>query len=165
MPRISAMDAGGQNVSALLDTIAWSEIGLEILADPVSDDGYKVLVGSHPGQIFTFSSYADHPHALVDVGRVESTAAGRYQILYRDWPYYKGLLGLPDFGPIAQDLYAIRQFKETGAFPLIMAGMFNQAVENIAHIWASLPGSQYGQRVHTLDDLKNAYLQAGGIIT
>ena len=165
MARISALDAGGRNVTALLDTIAWSEIGPEILADPVSEDGYRVLVGSKPGQVLTFSSYADHPHAELDIGSIASTAAGRYQVLYRYWPYYRSLLGLPDFGPISQDLYAIRQLKETGALPLIMAGMFEQAIDKLGRIWASLPSSPYGQHTNTMDALRTAYTTSGGILT
>ena len=165
MPRISVVDAGGQNICAMLDCIAWSEIGPDILADPVSDDGYKVLVGSRPAQVLTFSSYADHPHALVQAGSLESSAAGRYQILYRDWPYYRGLLQLPDFGPLAQDRYAIRQLLERGALSLIMGGMFDMAIARISNIWASLAGSRWGQHTNSMDALRKAFTDAGGVIT
>jgi len=56
MARISAADAGGVNVLAFLDMLAWSELGSEILKQ--SDDGYNVIVGSLPGRLITFDDYS-----------------------------------------------------------------------------------------------------------
>ena len=158
MPRITSDAAGGQNVCALLDCIASSEIGSGLLA--ASDDGYNVLVGSTASAPLLFDSYAAHPNVYNP--RYRSTAAGRYQLLSRYFAAYKSLLRLPDFGPVSQDRIAIQQIRESHAFDLIVAGQFAQAIAAIAHIWASLPGAGYGQHENQLSSLQAAYLAAGG---
>ncbi|MBW5801174.1 glycoside hydrolase family 24 protein [Halomonas elongata] len=164
MARLTPTQAGGQNVLALLDTLAHAEIGADMLA--ATDDGYNVLVGSLPDDLDLFDSYADHP--LIDGPAIEyapglwSTAAGRYQILSRYWRHYQRQLGLPDFGPESQDRYAIQQMREQGALPMIQAGRFSVAVERCRNIWASLPGAGYGQHEHSLETLVRVYVAAGG---
>lgn len=160
MARIGAEEAGGQNVLAFLDMLAWSEIGQAMLAK--SDDGYNVLVGSLPHKMSLFHVYADHPR--VYVAHVKSTAAGRYQILGRYWDHYKRLLKLPDFGPESQDRYAIQQLKEQGALPLIQAGDIPGAIDKVRNIWASLPGAGYNQHEHRLANLIDAYSASGGAL-
>lgn len=166
MPCISAAEAGGINVCALLDTLAYAEIGPEMLADPEAEDGYRVLVGSLPGALKTFSSYATHPlpagKAIEYSKGAWSTAAGRYQILSRYWPHYQNQLGLHDFGPVNQDRYAIQQIKEQRALDDIKAGRFRVAVDKCRNIWASLPGAGYGQREHDMETLAKVYADAGG---
>lgn len=158
MPRITPEASGSQNVCALLDCIASSEIGSGLLA--ASDDGYNVLVGSAASAPLLFNSYAAHPDVYNP--RYRSTAAGRYQLLSRYYAAYKSLLRLPDFGPMSQDRIAIQQIRESHGFDLIVAGQFAQAVASIAHIWASLPGAGYGQHENQLSTLQAAYLAAGG---
>ena len=162
MARISAQDAGGQNVVAFLDMIAWSEVGADLLAK--TDDGYNVVVGSTPDMPIVFLSYADHPHVVIEAagGIPPSSAMGRYQILRRYWDIYKPLLGATDFGPLWQDRYAIRQLKESGALPAVLDGRFEDAVGLCAHIWASLAGSQYGQHTNSMEVLKSVYEAKGG---
>lgn len=160
MTRISADEAGGPNVLAFLDMIAWSEIGPAMLAK--SDDGYNVLVGSKPNKMSLFNDYSEHPNIYVP--KVRSTAAGRYQILKRYWDHYKKLLKLSDFGPESQDRYAVHQLKEQGAIPLIQAGKIEDAIDAVANIWASMPAAGYGQHEHKLGDLIAAYLSARAAI-
>ncbi|HET8792084.1 MAG TPA: glycoside hydrolase family 104 protein [Modicisalibacter sp.] len=166
MPRINTVEAGGANVAAFLDMLAYSEIGPEMLSDPRSDRGYCVLVGSLPGALKTFSDYSHHPlppgKAIEYSEGVWSTAAGRYQILSRYWPHYQNQLGLHDFGPVNQDRYAIQQFREQHALDDIKDGRFREAVEKCRNIWASLPGAGYGQREHDTATLARAYRDAGG---
>lgn len=153
MPRISPSAAGGRNVCAFLDMIAHSEgtAGL-------GDDGYNVIVG---GTLFT--SYADHPRKLVHIRLgLDSTAAGRYQLLERYFDDYKKLLGLHDFSPVSQDLIAIQQIRECHALDLIKEGEFTKAVAACTHIWASLPGAGYGQHENKLNTLLAAYTASGG---
>lgn len=159
MPSIDATTAGGPNVCAFLDMIAYSEIGEKLMA--VSEDGYNVIVGGS-----LFESYADHPRKLVDLPRlgVKSTAAGRYQLLARYYDAYKAKLHLSDFSPLSQDLIAIQQLRETRALPLIMEGNLAGAINRCANIWASLPGAGYGQHENKLSDLQLAYLNAGGAL-
>lgn len=164
MPRISIDEAGGINVCAFLDTLAFAEIGPDMLA--ASDDGYNVLVGSLPDSLKLFHDYSHHPlpagMAIQYSPGLWSTAAGRYQILSRYWPHYQNRLGLHDFGPVNQDRYAIHQFKEQRALDDIKVGRFRVAVDKCSNIWASLPGAGYGQREHRLEDLAKAYRDAGG---
>jgi len=158
MPRITAEQAGGQNRCAFLDMLAQSEIGAELLAH--SDDGYDVLVGSTGRSPLLFDSYATHPD--IYNARYRSTAAGRYQELYRNWIAYRPLLALPDFGPVNQDRMALQQITEARAMPLIDAGKLNAAISLCAHLWASLPGNDYDQHENDLSMLQAAYLAAGG---
>lgn len=166
MPRINNEDAGGKNVTAFLDMVAYAEIGHIILNDPKSDNGYKVLVGSTPNNIITFDSYADHPRILVPLPRlgIKSTAAGRYQLLSRYWNVYKRQLGLKDFSPISQDLVAIRQIKEQRALEDIKDGQFEEAVRKVRNIWASMPSAGYGQHEHKMEALAKVFTLHGGEI-
>lgn len=165
MPRITPQAAGGINVCAFLDMLAFAEIGPEMLSQ--SDDGYNVLVGSLPNAMSMFDGYGKHPlpskrDAIQYAPGVWSTAAGRYQILSRYWPHYQKQLRLPDFGPVSQDRYAIQQIKEQRAFDLIKQGDLAGAIQRCRNIWASLPGAGYNQHEHTLRDLMHAYVKAGG---
>ena len=160
MPRITPQQAGGANVCAFLDTLAVSEIGPTLLANPLLDSGYRVLVGSTLSRPLFFSSYATHPNVFNR--STNSTAAGRYQLLNRYWVAYKAKLSLPDFSPLSQDLIAIQQIRERNAFNLIAAGHFAEAICAVSNIWASLPGAGYGQHENTLASLQAAYIAAGG---
>lgn len=147
------------NQKAFLDMLAYSEIGPTLLSG--SDNGYNVLVG---GKLF--EGYADHPRQLVWLARlsINSTAAGRYQLLARYFDAYKVLLGLTDFSPASQDAIALQQIKESRALPLIESGDFAAAVDRCAHIWASLPGANYGQHENHLAALQQSYINAGGTV-
>ena len=168
MPRITAEQAGGQNVLAFLDMIAASEIDAYTRAH--SDDGYNVLVGSHgpmvrAGQsiapdVRLFGNYATHPNVLNR--ELNSTAAGRYQLLSRYFQPYATQLHLPDFGPASQDLIAIQQIRERKAIQLILDGQVTAAICACSNIWASLPGNSYGQHQNAISMLVDAYRSAGG---
>jgi len=160
MPVISPAQAGGLNRCAFLDALASSEIGEALLA--VTDNGYNVLVGATPSNPITFSSYAKHPGILN--AALNSTAAGRYQLLFRWWSAYSVLLRLPDFSPLSQDLIALQQIRERRALPLIDSGQFSQAIAACSNLWASLPGAGYGQHTNSLDSLKAAYILNGGTV-
>lgn len=148
------------NQRAFLDMIAHSEIGQALLA--VSDNGYNVIVGSTPEKPILFYDYSQHPHRYVK--RMNSTAAGRYQILARYADAYIEMLHLPDFGPTSQDVIALQMIRECRAIPLIEAGSFDAAVKACASRWASFPGAGYGQHENKLDELRAAYQQAGGTL-
>jgi muramidase (phage lysozyme) len=145
------------NRSAFLDMLAWSE-GTSTI--PESDNGYNVLVGSTPEDPLLFHSYADHPRIYNP--EYNSTAAGRYQLLEKYYDAYKEMLGLPDFSPASQDRIALRQISERQALADIDAGHIGVAIFKCGAIWASLPGSPYGQHQNNLDDLVAAYIKAGG---
>lgn len=161
----------GRNMSAFLDSIAYSELGPKLLAQ--SDDGYDVIVGSVPGRVRRFGDYRDHPRLPVRLtvrakdGKrmlVQSTAAGRYQILARYFDAYKRQLGLPDFGPDSQDEIAIQMIRECRAIDDIEAGRFAAAVHKCRSRWASFPAAGYGQHENELADLQTAYVASGGTL-
>jgi muramidase (phage lysozyme) len=144
------------NRKAFLDTIAFSE-GTSHLGD----NGYNVVVGGT-----LFRSYATHPHPIILLPnlKIHSTAAGRYQLLFRYYEPYRKLLKLKDFSPESQDKIAIQQIKECKALGDVDAGNFTNAVQKCAHIWASLPGAGYGQHENTLVKLEEVYKNAGGVV-
>lgn len=148
------------NEKAFLDMLAFSEIGSQLLLE--SDDGYNVLVGSTPAKPLLFDDYSDHPN-IFNLA-TNSTAAGRYQLLHRFWPYYKNMLKLTDYGHDSQDAVALQQIKESRALDLINEGKIEEAIAKVAHIWASLPGANYGQHENRLPILINAYIQSGGTL-
>lgn len=154
MARLSAAEAGGINVLAFIDMLAWSE-GTSTIA--TSDDGYNVIVGGR-----LFHDYSQHPRVLVDLPRykIRSTAAGRYQFLARTWDAIVRTYGFRGrFIPEAQDLAAIKLLAECGALPHIRAGHIDRAIAAASPIWASLPGAGYGQREHRLASLLEIYAE------
>jgi muramidase (phage lysozyme) len=151
------------NLKTFLDLIAFSE---GTSTHPLTqNDGYDVIVTGVDGpKIFT--DYSDHPFAhggLVTVRLVpllQSSAAGRYQVLARYWNAYKAMLKLSDFGPQSQDAVAIQQIRERKALPMIEAGKIGDAITACSNIWASLPGNSYGQAGgHSMDALLAKYAQ------
>lgn len=150
------------NRRAFLDTIAFSEIGAALLA--ASDDGYNVLVGSTPSNPSLFTSYADHPRRLVLIRPgLESTAAGRYQVLARYFDVYQKQLNLPDFGHDSQDAIAIQMATECHALNAIDSGDIESALTACASRWASLPGAGYNQHENAMSLLVAAFESAGGV--
>jgi muramidase (phage lysozyme) len=148
-------------LKAFLDLIAWSEgtnLGL--------DDGYGMIVSGIDGP-HSFTDYSDHPfapqfsRAPVIVRKqplLESTAAGRYQLLYRWWNPYKAMLRLPDFTPASQDAVAIQQIKEKAGLELIADLNIEGAIIACSNIWASLPGNSYGEPGgHSMESLLEQY--------
>jgi muramidase (phage lysozyme) len=168
MPRISCDAAGGQNVLAFLDVLAWSELGADYLRR--SDDGYNVIVTGTDGVLEMFYDYSTHPFANGRKSKVfsrsgqTSNASGRYQFMLKDYAHYRDQLKLPDFGPASQDRWAIQLIKERKALDDIKAGRIESAIQKCRNIWASLPGAGYGQREHKLEDLLAVYVAAGGVM-
>jgi muramidase (phage lysozyme) len=165
MARISANEAGGVTVLAFLDTLKWCELGPALIAE--SDEGYNVLVGSKPGDVHTFPSYADHPQIFVafpyrdrttNVMRVvTSSAAGAYQILAKTFDVLAEQHGFRDFTPETQDLAAVALVAGRGALELVQNGQIEAAIAKCNKEWASLPGSPYGQPTHSMIDVLNYY--------
>lgn len=160
-----------QNLKAFLDMLAHAEIGPALLA--VSDNGYNVLVGSTAGHPVLFTSYADHPRRLAHVRTkkrnqktvvIPSTAAGRYQILQKNFDHYRRTLHLPDFSPASQDAIAIQLIRECKAENDINAGNVESAITKCRSRWASLPGAGYDQPERKMADLIAAYRRAGGTV-
>jgi len=151
------------NLKAFLDMLAWSE-GTST-SRYTKNNGYDVIVGGMDSPN-TFTSYNEHPNVLVTVNSkgLKSTAAGRYQLLYRYWVAYKKQLSLSDYSPASQDAVAIQQIKERKALSDIENGNIKDAIYKCSNIWASLPGNAYGQRQHPLEDLIAKYKSFGGTV-
>lgn len=96
----------------------------------------------------TFNGYEKHPNIKVSAGKLISTAAGRYQILYRTYLD----LGGGSFAPKAQDAMAVKLLKRRGALQLVSDGKFKEAILKCNREWASLPESPYGQPTHKMDE-------------
>ena len=142
------------NLTAFFDALAYSE-GTDNGVQPTHDRGYDVLVG---GKLF--QNYADHPR--VYNAKLNSTAAGRYQILDDIFDAYKERLKLPDFSPASQDKIALQLIKECKALININLGNFDIAIHQCRSRWASLPGAGYGQHEQKIEALRKVYVKAGG---
>ena len=155
-----------QNRKAFLDMLAVSE-GTST-SPATQNNGYDVIVTGADGRPEVFTDYSDHPFNKGRLSKVinsrclTSNASGRYQFMLRDWHHYRDQLGLKDFGPDSQDLWAIQLIRERGALPLIDAGNFALAVARCSNLWASLPGAGYGQHENQIAKLEAAYTDAGG---
>lgn len=161
MAHITAAKAGGANVCAFLDLIAWSE-GTDNGRQPTKDRGYDVVVGGG-----LFDSYDDHPRRLIRLPAlgIKSTAAGRYQILSRYWDHYRKQLGLVGgFTPENQDRIALQLIRECRALDDIKAGRIADAIHKCRSRWASLPGANYGQHEHAIGPLLAHYSKVGGVL-
>lgn len=155
------------NRKAFLDMLAVSEGTCAAKHPLTQNDGYDVIVtGSSGPEIFT--DFSQHPFVGRKPkhisGKLYSTASGRYQFMRVHWEHYRDQLGLPDFGPEAQDTLALQLIRERAALPLIDGGRFDLAVAKVRNIWASLPGAGYGQPEHGIEKLRTAYLNAGGVL-
>ncbi len=169
MARLSESLAGGGNVLAFLDMLAWSEGTSSSPATVI--DGYDVIVTGLDRKPEVFDDFTDHPFAkgrapkVINTMGLKSSASGRYQQMLKDWPHYKALLKLPDFSPVSQDLLALQHVRECRALPDVVAGRIETAISKCRNIWASLPGAGYGQREHRLEDLLRQYCMAGGVMS
>ena len=119
------------------------------LGEGTSDaKGYSRLVGG--GE---FSGW-QHPRKLVEIhtknGIIKSTAAGAYQFLQSTFENLVKQYAFPDFSPQCQDEAAVALLCEKHADDLIQRDRIEDAVHAVATIWASLPGSPYGQPTVTM---------------
>lgn len=157
----------GPEIPAFMDTIAHAEG-----TDTGPHDGYGVIVGSIHGPA-SFDDFSCHPFCIPGKPRplqvlnhatppLLSDAAGRYQLMAHNWRPYQQQLGLPDFGPLSQDKIAIQQITECRAIALLKAGEITAALAACGRIWASLPGSPYGQPRKPLPVLLAFYAAALG---
>ncbi len=99
-----------------------------------------------------FAGYITHPNIKVNKGGHVSTAAGRYQILYKTFVAMLKKFPKADFSPEWQDRMALELIKEANGYALAKAGKFEEAILEVNNIWASFPGSKYGQPTHSMKD-------------
>lgn len=128
------------------------------------NNGYDVIVNGIGGEPKIFTDYSKHPNVLVTVNKkgLKSTAAGRYQVLYKYWDHYRKQLGLRGFYPEDQDAIAMQLIKECKAQDDINAGRIEVAITKCRSRWASLPGAGYGQFEHSMSNLVSQFKKLGG---
>jgi len=129
-----------------------------------AEDGYSYLFGSNPHNDIRFHDFSDHPNIARPFGETTSSAAGAFQIMHPTWLELKAKLQLTDFSPESQQLCALELISGRDAIHLIKDGKLEEAISKINTIWASLPGSPYGQPVKTLDDCKQFFTEGGGTL-
>lgn len=95
-----------------------------------------------------FFGYDKHPNIKIKASNYSSTAAGRYQILKKT----ADMLKMKDFTPESQDLAAIKLIKQAKAYDDVVDGSWEKAIEKTNKVWASLPGSPYGQPTRKISD-------------
>lgn len=126
-----------------------------------TNERYDLLFGFE-----TFSDYSKHPERKVcrQVSGRElcSSAAGRYQILFKTWnTLVQPALRLPDFSPASQDkaglfLVENRGVRLTDAY-FTEYQDFARAVTKLNQEWASLPDSPHGQPTRKMGTLWEKY--------
>jgi muramidase (phage lysozyme) len=150
MPRMFAVTPERR---ALLNTIRFAE-GTWANGD---DIGYRVMFGGG-----LMDSLERHPDRVIRSSRYASAAAGAYQFMPFTWALASRVLGLPGFGPFAQDQAALLLIHRRGALDLADQGQFTpELAARLAPEWASFPttrgSSFYGQPVKRLADLRRFY--------
>ena len=152
-----------KNRKAFLDTIAKAEGTYGR-----GDDGYDCIVSyaPWPQRPEGGPDYSHHPNIKIYLPKrkINSTAAGRYQILHRYYIAYAVQLRLPDFGHDSQDAIALQLIRECRALDLVDQGKFDRALKLCSSRWASLPGAGYGQPERSLAELKAFYVKVGGVV-
>lgn len=131
-------------ISSFLDVIAYAEGTYGDHGTGDKEHGYKqCFAGYH------FTSYKNHPMititAFMGKKKLYSSAAGRYQLLDTTWTFIQKKLNLRNFGPIEQDIAALYLLDKQKAIPDILGNKLISAFKKTNKIWASFPGSPYGQ--------------------
>lgn len=114
-------------IRAFLTVISWAE-GTD------GADGYKTHFGYEK-----FDNFSDHPRKVKSANGHHSDAAGKYQAMSFTWDRISKKIGLKDFSPQSQDLFAVELLKECGAYELIERGEIEKAIIAAAPTWASFP--------------------------
>lgn len=138
---------------AMLDTIAYTEG----TSGSCGQDGYNT------GYAYNcFRTCTRHPNTVWSGGGYRSTAAGRYQFLYRTW----STLGYSTFSPKNQDLGAMKLIGRRGVtLPTnraLTSTEFTNAMKKLSYEWASLPFSPYGQPTVSLSATRARYCRHAG---
>jgi muramidase (phage lysozyme) len=143
-------------ISSFLDVIAYAE---GTYGDHGTGDkyhGYKQCFAGHH-----FTSFKDHPQVTVSAfmgkKKLYSSAAGRYQLLDTTWDYIQKKLDLKAFCPLAQDIAALYLLDKKRAIPDILLYKLTDACKKTNTIWASLPGSPYGQPTKSIESIRRFF--------
>lgn len=121
------------------------------------EDGYNYLFGSTPKNSIRFSGNSTHPRIHRPFGKTTSTAAGAYQIMHRTFEDLVKIVGLTDFSPQTQDIFAVQLLGRRGAISLILNNEIEKAFLACNKEWASLPLSPYNQNPKDMDTTMKYY--------
>ena len=119
-------------------------------------DRYDLTYNHH-----VFRDFDRHPNIVIRGSPYYSSAAGRYQFIWHTFTeMQKKCSGIPDFTPASQDNAAVclldsRKVNHT-EFHTTKGALLIE-IKKIANVWASLPGSPYGQPTHSMDKLWKFY--------
>jgi muramidase (phage lysozyme) len=147
-PAISWDISPRNNVTAMLDLVAWAE---------GTDSNYnRIYTGAE------FTDYSKHPDRVMCSAGICSAAAGRYQFMPATWGTVKAKLNLPDFSPPSQDKAAIQLMKDGGCYGAAVRGDVADFADRCWTVWASFHGSNGAkldkrQRSHPIDKLQAKY--------
>jgi muramidase (phage lysozyme) len=147
-PAISWDVSPRNNVTAMLDLVAWAE---------GTDANYNMIYTGAK-----FADYSKHPDRVMCSAGLCSAAAGRYQFMPQTWATVKAKLNLPDFSPASQDKAAIQLMKDAGCYGAAVRGDVADFADRCWSQWASFHGSNGAkldkrQRSHPIDQLKAKY--------
>jgi muramidase (phage lysozyme) len=133
------------HVRAFLDMIS--------AAEGTTKYSYRTMVGGA-----RIADLSQHPRRVVNLGNgLYSTAAGRYQFLWRTWNGLQTSLGLPNFGERSQDIAAVELLRRRGALTPLLRKDFRAALSAARKEWASFPGAGYGQGERSIAYMTNAF--------
>jgi muramidase (phage lysozyme) len=139
------------SIKAFLDTIAYAEHTF----------GRSEYAAKFPRK--SFDSFKDHPRTVECIDfkgqKLCSSAAGRYQFLTRTWDGLVPRISATDFGPRSQDRGALVLLSDKKALEDIKTNRFEKAIDRVRTLWASLPGSPYGQPTRTMHELWVFYIE------
>ena len=125
------------------------------------NDGYSITYAYR-----TFTTCTRHPNMRITAGGYTSTAAGRYQYLYRTWGDVSRGANLRSFEPENQEKAAAWSIRHRGVTvptsTQLTRAQFSVAMRKLSLEWASLPGSPYGQPRRTEASLWAEYCEALG---
>ena len=110
-----------------------------------------------------FDDFKDHPRKINCIKYKEkdlcSSAAGRYQFLSKTWDRYAESAGVKNFKPLSQDKVAVKILEDEGALELLFEEpmILEAVIAKINRVWASLPGSPYGQPTRSFEELAEVF--------
>lgn len=107
-----------------------------------------------------------HDGKKITAGAYTSSAVGAYQFLFNTWKAIHSGQN-PAMTPERQDTAAITLIKQAGAYENIINSEWETAIKKTNKIWASLPGSPYGQPTFKIEKaltfIKNNIIPASGM--
>jgi len=157
-----------KNLDAFLKTIQYAEGTYKSLNPYAVTFGYDHIIldfSDHPTITGEWTGKLLPDRICLGAGLrpgCKSTAAGAYQILKPTWITIKKAIPNLKFDQLGQDEGALYLINQKNATQYILSGAFEQAINKINRVWASLPGSPYGQPTRSMSALRKFYLEQGG---